>query len=221
MASFVTPIIALIVFVIVLLIAFVASLFLGNSFQTSRLHVFLACLSGLSIVITFLFYYSVVELQQQQQKLTLIQETSRISDSVLDSLMNEIKESVTIIPNFVASITPLNPCNDPPEDPNTQEACTQKLVLSYKVFSIWQDVLLSSLFVDLEPVSYITSFLQRAHSPQLLEQWTANKINFNSRTQQFGDLLFEYGIKIEPQTPESYVTAAEKFIEDQRYIDIR
>ena len=218
----VTPAFVLILFGCVILVAlFLAYFIKPGTFEDSRVKVFLAALTALSIVIILAFYYSLIVVQQQQQQLAIIQETSRISDSVITQLLNDINVAASKIPNFVFSISPLISCNtQPPPDPETAQNCIEKDLLSYKIFVTWQDTILSNSFIDLSPLAVNVNFLQEAHSTQLFEQWPNNKINFNSKTQSYGDLLFEYGLKVEPQTPEAYVNAANKLINDPRYKDI-
>ena len=110
------------------------------------------------------------------------------------------------------------PIPGPGPDPETPEACTAKYTLSYQIFTAFQDIILSNNFVAIEPLAYVSNFLQRTNSPQLYEQWKINKIDFNTKTQQFGDLLFEYGLPITEQVPASYTTAAQKLIADPRYL---
>ena len=193
------------------------------SYDKGAFHTVVAVLAGLGVFITFAFYYSVVELQQQQQMLANIQELSRINDSVLNSVLSEIREASNIIPNFVLSITPLTNTvceSEVGEDPVNPQTCTEKMVLSYRIFSLWQDVIVSDKFLAMDPVSYVANFLQRANSSQLEQQWSVNKLNFSREAQEFGDLLFEYGLPITIQTPEEYVATARKLIGDPRYTAI-
>lgn len=221
--GFVTPKLALGVFLFILAAAAIAAWWMStyNRYDQSTFHTFIAVLAGLGVFVTFMFYYSVVELQQQQQQLAVIQETARISDIVFNDLLSEIDKASIIVPNFTLSLTPLLPCGATAgPDPVTPEACIEKLILSTKIFGTWQDIIISNTFVDYQPVAYVTNFLQQANSSQLLDQWSTAKINFNSRTQSFGDLLFEYGLPITDQVPNSYVNAAYQLLADPRYIAI-
>jgi hypothetical protein len=218
-----TPKVALIIFLVILCL----SMFLGGFYQNyddfniGKFHTFVVILAGLGVIVTFMFYYGVVTLQQQQQRLFVVQETARLSDTISNGLLVEIDKAAEVIPNFALSLTPLSGC--PPvlvPDPETPVACTQRQVLSYKVFSIWQDLIIGNSFIEYDPEAYVTNFLQRANSKQLLEQWKLQKINFNHKTQDFGDLLFEYAIPIEIQKPESYVSAAHALLADPRYQDV-
>jgi hypothetical protein len=207
-------------------------------YDKSKFHTFIAILAGLGVFVTFMFYYNVVELQQQQQELAAIQEFGRINDTVLNSVLDSINLSSTIIPSFVLSITPLtnticcpggsggsggsgSMCiYTPATDPVTPQTCTEKMVLSYRIFALWQDTIISKHFVGGNQTGYIANFLQRANSPQLYEQWLVNRLNFVPDTQTLGDLLFEYGLPITDQVPSSYINAANQLVNNPRYQQI-
>lgn len=221
----ITPNFALVVFIIILVVSGVIAWYSDNyaEYDKGSFHTFIAILAGLGVFVTFMFYYAIFDLQQQQQVLASIQELARINDSVLNSVLDEIREASSIIPNFVLSITPLTNtvCESAaPDDPVNPQTCTEKMVLSYRIFSLWQDVIVSDKFLTMEPISYIANFLQRANSSQLEQEWTVNKLNFSSETQAFGDLLFQYGLPITNQTPAEYIAAAQKLMSDPQYMTI-
>ncbi|CAH6418462.1 Hypothetical protein HVR_LOCUS164 [uncultured virus] len=216
---------ALILFAIIVLIAAVIAWYMKdyNQYDKGSFHTFISILIGLGIFVTFMFYYNLIQLQQQQQTLAAIQELSRINDSLLNSVLDEIKQASETIPNFVLSITPLTNTicmSTASEDPVNPQTCTEKMVLSFRIFSLWQDVIVSDRFINLDPASYIANFLQRANSQQLYQEWTVNRLNFRPDTQAFGDLLFEYALPITDQVPASYVNAAQKLIDHPRYKEI-
>lgn len=220
--STITPNFALILFAIILVVSGVLAWRMNSYAQYDKgsFHTFIAILAGLGVFITFAFYYAVIELQQQQQALAGIQELARINDSVLNSVLNAISESSNIIPNFVLSITPLTNTvcdSSAPDDPVNPQTCTEKMILSYRIFSLWQDMIVSDRFLTIDPISYIANFLQRANSPQLQQQWFVNKLNFLPATQTFGDLLFQYGLPITNQIPSEYINAAQNLINDPIY----
>src|SRR5207253_983436 len=95
--------------------------------------------------------------------------------------------------------------------------CTETMTLSYKIFSLWQDVLVSNKLIGFDPITYITGFLQQANSPQLWQQWEMVRNTFSSNTQTFGDLLFKYGLPITVQTPETYADTATALMTDPIY----
>jgi hypothetical protein len=233
----VTPNFALLVFGIILIAAAFVAWKSGAyiNYDRGSFHVFIAVLTGLGVFVTFMFYYNLVQLQEQQQDLAAVQELSRISNNVINTVLDEITAASTIIPNFVLSITPLSntvccdtggtgstggtgTCNIPvATDPINPETCTRKFVLSYHIFGLWQDVIMSNKFIAFDSTAYVSNFLQRANSSQLYTQWTVAHIDFNKSTQQFGDLLFEYGLPITVQTADNYEAMAEQLIADPRF----
>lgn len=239
---------ALIFFGVLLIVAVLIAWWMGSyeDYDKGRFHTFIAILIGFGIFVTFLFYYNLLILQGQQQQLASLQELARLNDSVLNSVLDEIKDASQIVPNFILSITPLTneiccftggisgttascavgsgtgcvvtPCAIPiGPDPVNPQTCTEKMVLSYRIFALWQDVITSSRFMGFDPTAYVTNFLQRANSSQLYSQWTASRFDFDDNTQQFGNLLFEYGLPITVQTGATYIATAEKLIADPRY----
>lgn len=229
----VTPNIALGFFFLVIVVSAIIAWWIGSyaDYDKCSFHTFIAILAGLGVFVTFLFYYNVVQLQNQQQELAAAQELARINDSVLNSVLDEIKDASNIIPNFVISITPLTNavcCSTGTTgtdtciitvgpDPVNPQTCTEKMVLSYRIFALWQDVIISNKLTNIDQVSYVANFLQRANSPQLYVQWTASRINFDNKTQAFGNLLFEYGLAITVQTPEEYLIISQRLVDDPRY----
>lgn len=221
----VTPNLALAVFIVILIISAIVAwrMVEYGKYDTSKFHTFVAILGGLGVFVTFMFYYNIVAVQQDQQQLTALSELSRLSDNLLNSMLNEMNAASKTIPNFVLSLTPLTNtiCNSTaPEDPITPETCTEKMTLSYRIFSLWQDVVVSNDFTNIDPVVYITNFLQRANSAQLYQQWSVNRLNFIAETQKFGDLLFEYGLPISDQTPQEYIQVANQLVQDPRFYDV-
>lgn len=225
--------IALIIFASILAISAIIAWWMGSytDYDKGSFHTFVVVLAGLGVIVTFMFYYNIIQLQCQQQQLAAMQEFSRLNDTVLNSVLDSIKESSNIIPNFVLSITPLTnavccstgtsgstgctiPVDPDPVDPQT---CTEKMLLSYRIFSLWQDVIVSNNFMPLDPTPYVTNFLQRANSQQLYVQWTVNKLNFAPYTQTFGDLLFQYGLPITNQTSQTYIDTAQLLIDDPQF----
>lgn len=226
---------ALIVFAVILIVSAIIAWWMQSFalYDKSSFHTFIAVLAGLGVFVTFMFYYNVVALQNQQQQLAAAQELARLNDSVLNSVLDSIKDASDIIPNFVLSITPLTntvccstggtagtgtSCVIPVgPDPVTPQTCTEKMGLSYRIFALWQDVINSNKLIKYDPTGYVSNFLQRANSQQLFTQWSVTYIDFSADTQQFGNLLFEYGLPITIQTPQEYVATAQKLIADPRY----
>ena len=218
----ITPQIAVTVFIIVIIVAiFVTWQSDPINYDHSRAHIFIATLARLGIFITFLFYYSVVGLQQQQQRLSILQETSNISSNILDTFARQIQTTAEIAPQFAFSLIPLLPqaavYESIPDSCSARQAMEVQN-LSFTIFDLWQDVTLSHRFLDVGDLALNSNFLQRAHSPYLYQMWEVNKLNFNFSTQQYGDLLFEYGLAItDSRNPQAYVDAANTMMSDPRY----
>ncbi len=229
----VTPTLGLVIFALILILAVLVAWYMStyDYYDKSNFHTFIAILSGFSIFVTFMFYWNLLQLQEQQQKLAAVQELARVNDNILNSVLDSITHSSTIIPNFTLSLTPLTNqvcctagtgatggCDIPTTaDPITPQACTEKMALSFRIFTLWQDFITSNNFMKYDATSYISGFLQRANSPQLYTQWTMSYIDFNTDTQAFGNLLFEYGLPITLQTPVEYQTTATNLIADPRF----
>jgi hypothetical protein len=161
----------------------------------------------------------VVELQQSQEELASITLLSKINSALAIDLLNTIQESSTIIPDFVSSIHPLLDNNTTP-DPVTAETTMQRNILSYRIFTSWQEVLFSKKFLPKNAdshVCHITLFLQQANSSQLEDMWKLNRINFTPNAMVLGDLLFQYARNISLQSPNVYTTAAHEFLQDPIY----
>lgn len=218
----VNRVISFIVLICLVTLAIVVTLSTSpRNYENSRAYVFLTVLAGLNIFMTFFFYYGIVESTERQFNLDVTKETARLNNMFVDKFIDAVMDEEDTVPNFVASLNPLQMNTVSQPDPDTDRARLARLNLSYKIFTIWQDFMFSDDFIAIEPVSYITSFLQRANSYALLQQWKTSKIDFNDTTQEFGDLLFEYAIPIVNQTPSSYTEAAKRLVHDKRYRHIR
>ena len=214
---------ALLVFGIIVIISALLAYWYDeyHDYDKGSFHSFIVILGGLSILITLLFYYSLLELQVQQQELISLQEFNRVNDMMLNSVLDAIQSSSIIIPNFVLSITPLTNENiSIGEDPINPETSTKKMTLSYRIFSLWQNLTVTTKCTEINADIYVANFLQRANSNQLYTQWLNNKLNFSLETQTFGDLLFEYGLPITTQTTEEYNKVANLLIFDPRFKQI-
>jgi len=219
----------ILVFLVLVILAIVVACWYEKYevYDKGTFHIFVSVFCSIGVIITFLFYYNLLALQNQEQQLETVQELSRINVSMLDNMLNSINEMSTIIPNFIVSLNPLNvycPTGTTgciSEDPINPKTVTARSTLSQQIFSHWQDVILSNKIKHFDPVSYISNFLQKANSQQLYEEWKLNKINFMQSTQIFGDLLFEYGLKIINQTPEEYQQTASRLSLDPRYTSLK
>lgn len=211
--SIVTPTTALGVFIFVLIVALLISGFCNpKHFDHTRTKIFLYSMAAMGVFITFLFYYSIVTLQQSQQRLAILEATSNISSFLTKGILDQACCASTKIPHFTMSLFPLlqHPCT---KDNDTEENILLKHKLSYKIFSMWQELLLAIPFIDIEPTSYLCICLQKANSKQLYEQWLLSKCDFNIKTQQFGDLLFKYAKQVQPNT-KAYCQASYKLLQN-------
>lgn len=217
--SIVTPGIALLAFVIILVLALLISGFCNPAkFDSTRTKIFISCLAGLGVFITFLFYYSVVTLQQAQQRNNIIEMTSKINKS-LKHIIDEIHEASIKIPKFTSSLLPLLQHNCECKEDMTVENNMLKHKLAYKIFSLWQEIIIAVPFVDIDSESFLNSFLQRANSKELYDLWCHMKYDFNKDTQTFGDLLFKHGLTCNNHH-QSYIDAANKIHCSKVYLDI-
>ena len=245
--SIVTPLTALMVFMGVLIVSFIIANFCTpTNFDQTRTKIFITCLAGFGVIITFLFYYGVVTLQQQQQRQAIITMTSNINKLLLKGIIDQ--KASDNVPYFTASLFPLlGLCDDNNSNIDTNDSdntnsinstdskmnrckatkdkdCVENKLLifklSYKIFSLWQELIIAMPFLDIENTSFVSNFLQRANSPILYEQWQLCKLDFNQETQRFGDLLFHYALPIKIHTPDVYVKTAHQLCNDQIYKDI-
>lgn len=223
----ISPNVAIAIFGLILVISGIMAWVMKTykRYDTSSFHTFIAILAGLGVFVTFMFYYNLVELQQQQQSLLSIQELAKINGSMNQEVLKIVQKSSKIIPNFISSITPLTNkacCGEVicSPDPVNVETCTQKMIIAYAIFSLWRNVITSCKFVESSMSNYIADFLQRANSPQLYKEWKAIYLDFDLKTQQFGDLLFEHGLAITEQTTDSYVNASSKMMKDERFVKL-
>lgn len=218
--SIVTPEMALFTFVLLLIVALlIAGFCTPSNFDNTRTKIFISCLAGLGIFITFLFYYSIVTLQQSQQRLNIIEMTNRINKS-LKHMIDQIHTASATIPCFTLSLLPLIKHEHIDDDAETIENKLLKTKIAYKIFSLWQEIITAVPFVDIDSLSILSNFLQRAHSKYLYHFWCDMKFDFNLDTQRFGDLLFKHALKITNKHPKSFTDAAYKIHHDPLYYDI-
>src|SRR3989338_7834162 len=179
----ISPFMGIVIFAVIVVVAVIVAWWKRDygAYDRGAFHTFVAVFAGLGVVVTFIFYLNLIALQQQQQQLTKIQEISTINDSTLNGILESMNSASTIIPAFVLSMTPLTnticcpggttggtACAFTPEtDPVNPQTCTEKMTLSYRIFSIWQDVLLANSFLEEHQLAYVTSFLQKSNSQQL------------------------------------------------------
>ena len=211
----VTTNVAIAVFIGILLIALIiANVCDPLTFKASRARIFLGVLFSLGLVITFLFYYALVNLQASQYRSNVLSLTSNINQILTKGVIDELHVASKHIPNFTLSLFPLTSCSCDKTDDDTPENTLLKFKISYKIFSLWQELLLSHNLIDLDREAYLCIFLQKAHSKELHAIWNNTKLDFNCTTQEFGNLLFTYASYIKEQTPDNYIMAAKNIQKD-------
>lgn len=225
----VTTQIAVAVFLLVVFMSISAALWQNpETYDVSRIHTFMVVFVALGTIITFLFYYSLVEIQEQTQRLTLVHELRNVNINIHDKLYPNILRSSKIIPRFIISLYPLVNWNkvckhETTENSHTEdtvECIMEKYTISNYIFMIWQDVIRTSEYTSYDMGGYITQFLEYASSKQLYDIWVIVKINYDCHTQIFGDLLFEYVCEYQPKTLHDYTNIAKLLVKDKRYTDI-
>lgn len=213
----VSPNIALFVFGGILVLSAIAAWYFRNysSFDRGRFHVFIVVLTGLGVAVTFMFYYNVVQLQNQEQQLALLQQMAHIDDTLGKSLPNILREITPLVPAFVMSLYPLHEPSTVP-DATTPQAQIAIITTCATIFYLWQDIVLTHQVLHHDMHGYTITFLQWAHSPALAQEWEHMSNNLNPRTQTYGRLLFRYGANVAP-TSEAYEAAAKNLLSDPEY----
>lgn len=208
----ITPTLAVLILIIIISIVLAITFFTTpDSFRSGRGSTFFACLAGFSIIIIFFFYYMLVSLNTKQQEILLNQESYQLNALLTASLVGDMRRVAEYDPEFVKTLNPLLPC--PSGD---IKACVETGGLAYNIFTSWQQ---SLRYEDFETncVHYLCNYLQRANSPELYGYWVKMKLNFNWRTQDLGDLLFEYGLPLKGHLPLVYEKAALELSCDSRF----
>lgn len=222
------------VFVLILVIAAMAALFIDpETFDKTRWRTFLVTAASLGIIITFMWYFFLVEQNIRTEQATDLNERRHIEEGIIDASVKEIQNNSDIIPEFCASLFPLQDfceksrdsqqdfscsLNEKSRDSQQDSRCPLKkkilheVTLSYRLFDTWEHFTEASL----HPVGDVTYFLQWASSKQLEDQWRKQHINFTKKTREFGDLLFERAKLIKDRTPSAYNHEAYKLFRECR-----
>ena len=214
-----TPVAACLVFAAVIVLAVIITYASTPTDARSRAQIFLTTLASMGIFITFMFYFNVVALQEMQQDLNVIEQTSNINASITDTYLSEVRKAAPLIPAFTLSLMPLSPfpSRQAAADDDSAVACIEKFVLSYKIFTIWQEFIIAHAYIYVDAHAYVNGFLQRASSAPLRDMWTRHRADFDSEAIAFGDLLFEYAATVRAQTSDEYVRASRQLVADPRY----
>lgn len=220
--TIVAPYIALIVFgAIVVFSLIVAIMYSSEKYKSSKVQVFISVFAALSILITLLFYYNLIAIQNSDKYVQAQRAVNNVELEIDSSLSEDIVQFYQYVPNFILSMMPLTPQPvSPPAEIDIGRSIAFKNVISTRVFRSWEMFLTVKDFVPSNVLPNITLFLQRAASQQLKELWVNGKINFTANTQTLGDLLFEYAALVTEQTAEAYVEQANNLINNQIFIDL-
>ena len=211
--GFITPAVVVLLFLIIIFVTLILTATVSEGgFGKSYLRTFTSVLIALGIFITFAFYFSVIELQQEQQRLSIVNQTARLNEHVT-GLYEAIKENYTYIPHFASSLIPLSGPTLTSADPLTPETQLRIYTLAQRVFTIWEEVELATGFLDFDPAAYIARFLQCATSVQLQTQWLMQRLHFSSSVQRFGDTLFEHAAQIQQHDVDAYQTQAQRVVQ--------
>ena len=205
------------VFVLIIVLAIIAALMIDPAnFDKTRWRTFLITAASLGIVITFMWYFFLVEQNYSVQDTIDTSERRHIEEGIVEASVADIQKNSGIIPAFCESLFPLQFGHCKYECSLNRKKLLHETTLSYRLFDTWDHYVLSKI----NPVSDMTYFLQWASSPHLKKQWDKQYINFNSKTQLFGDLLFKEASEIKMLTPHAYSTAAKRIFRHCRKINI-
>lgn len=209
----VTPGIAIFILISIATVSLLISLwFEPKNYSSSRVSIFVTTVSSLAIFLTFIFYYSVVDLQQQQRKQAVIEETTRITHSVQRTFSENISKYANIVPGFISELLPLSDLRTPPDQDHPEDDIIT-YVLSYQIFSVWQDIVLTNEFISIDYAALVAHALQRAKSKTLKEQWAKMKVDFGQDARLFGDTVFEKAETITTLTPDAFLKAANELLD--------
>lgn len=101
--------IAFFAIVAIIVIAIVSSTFISDpkNYDSSRAKIFISIVTGLGIFITFFFYYNVVELQYEQQKMIFRDRLEVMDNNVTSNFTMSLENNFDKEPNFIMSLLPL------------------------------------------------------------------------------------------------------------------
>ncbi len=189
------------VFILIFVISLVAATLVNpEEFDKTRFRTFLVTAASLGIVIAFVWYFFLLEQHLKSEDDDNFAIRRRIEEGIIDASVSDIQKNSDIIPNFCASLFPLQEFEYTPPIKYTKKEMLHEVTLSYRLFDTWEHYISGAI----HPVSDISYFLQWASSPLLESQWKKQYVNFSKETQKFGDCLFERAKTICDRTPEAY-----------------
>lgn len=196
------------ILLIIAIIAFaICMYFPPGKFDNSRVKTFIGVFAGLSLVVTVMFYYSVIGLQQTQGDLLELRETQQVQ-STIANVISSITKTSPVAPDFCAELLPLEDTEPSPSEADEFKRVTSEYELSSSIFMAFQTSVLEYRFVSQQEDFYTTLFLQWTTSNKLRDYWTKFKISCIPRAQKFGELLFQYAPTHNLQDPNQYVLAS-------------
>ncbi len=208
-----------------------------TKFEGGKLKIFLAVVGGLGTLVTFMFYYNLVMIQNNQVEKDRLTAQDDLNQRLSIDLVDEIRQATPIIPEFVRSITVLTRPLNTPELSAVVSATAESsasasvvdattLALATKIFYLWDSFVSDSQSASREAVQsyvYLAAFLQHAYSTQLERYWDQLKVMIRPTGQQFGDLLFREAAKLraEPEvTPKLFEQTARELALSPEYLRI-
>lgn len=218
----------LLIFAIIIVVAIVITLIIEREGHISlekgehlrkKVETFCQIFSAFCIIITLIFYYSVINLQKQQQKIFELTETMTVNNSLYKELFSELMKQQES--PFVKSLFPFEKFSETQVDieiPKVNELNTfSNFILSQRIFAVWQELVEIDGFNSIGLQSFINTFLQFCKSEQLRIYWNTTKNNYGSQVKMFGDLLFQYSKNI---NPENIDNVSEEFLKQPEIKEI-
>jgi hypothetical protein len=189
--------VVILVFILILVISAVAAMVIDpTNFDKTRWRTFIVTAAALGIVITFMWYFFLVEQSIDTDMKDELDTRRHMGKNIIDNCVGGIEKSCEKIPGFCSSIMPL-------QEPKDIERAT----LSYRLFDSWE----YCAQCPFQNRGDIALFLQWCKSKKLKKQWLKQRCNFSEKTERFGDLLFEVSSKTK-NTPTSYKIASKEVL---------
>lgn len=202
-----------IIIVLIVIIAIVISAFShGTNYDSSKVKIFIAVLTGLGIFVTFFFYYNVVALQYQQQSIMYYDRVQVLDESFIDSYLKSVEEYKDQCPEIINQMYPCQKWNLQGKDDKVLQ-----FTLATRAYILWKDYVQYHEYVEQtgNAESYVCIFLQQCNSSILADIWKDSKYNYSDTCIKFSELLFEYTPKTEDIN--DYINASKKLVSDPRY----
>lgn len=191
---FITHEVVIIVFAIVITIAIAAAFIINpGSYDQSRWKVFIITVAGLGILLTVMFYYSVINIQQTQNELLFIKENIQMMTTV-NEVVDKISKGMDKGSSLASELTPLE--KEGKGKKKEKEENGYRYSLAQSIFSTWQLTTLERKYVSVQEEAYMYLFLQWASSCTLRKQWVSLKLAYTERTRMLGDLLFAHAPEV-------------------------